>query len=88
MKAVHSLGVKSLPFGKEIPRLFQLLCFGEWVWSKGKLLGPNKVLKFKKKRIKNWLRCTQLDILFQSPACELALILRHGANDHRAAKTR
>lgn len=49
MKAMHSLGVKSLPFGKEIPRLFQLLYFGEWVWSKGKLLGPNKVLKFKKK---------------------------------------
>ena len=50
MKALHSLGVKSLPFGKEIPRLFQLLYFGEWVWSKGKLLGPNKVLKFKKKK--------------------------------------
>lgn len=46
MKAVHSLGVKSVPFGKEIPRLFQLLYFGECVWAKGKLLEPNKVLKF------------------------------------------
>lgn len=53
MKAVHNLGVKSLPFGKEIPRLFQLLYFGEWVWPKGKLPGPNKVLKFKKKKKKN-----------------------------------
>lgn len=50
MKAVHNLGVKSLPFGKEIPWLFQLLYFGECVWSKGKFPGPNKVLKFKKKK--------------------------------------
>lgn len=73
MKAMHSLGGKPLFFGKEIPQLFQLSYFGEWVWSKGKPLGPNKVLNlFTKKLLK--IGCdVHGSLLFQHPPCELAL---------------